>query len=791
MKKTLLTLSLTLVLSRAVSGADSFAPLENGKVPQTPQELWAGYDPSREPLDVKILQEWKGQYEGKDITTQLLTYTVGTFKGQASRMAAYYAFPSGATGKVPGLVEIHGGGQTANRGTVEQMAANGYACISINWGARPLPELKPGDPNTDWGAVDATQTTHGGSFFTIAPDPKTIDTVPSPRNNNWFLVTIAGRRALTFLEQQPVVDSARLGVFGHSMGGILTTMVTGTDPRVEVSVPSVGGSGDFVPEDAKRPGAGYRDRIKEALYFATVDEAAVIPNIKCPILYMGPHNDFNCNYDLLNVNWRKIPANQVHFSISPHLNHRHIDEAEFTRVHFLNTVLLGDGKFPATPKLEVNLKTTDGVPVATLSPDSPDQARNVQIYYSVNPHALTRFWRRAETIREGDHWTAKLPVTSTSMPLFVMGNVFYPLPKPLIGPPYLRKSPENFLVSSWEQVFEPKDLQAAGVKETSGFAPVIQETFEDWGDWYRLGPKFASTRKLTDPKWMAPDGAELAIDILDPEGGDFLVVFEVNQWSAYANLKTGKYYALVPLQKSPDWQTIKIPLSEVKPVDPKTPPISSWQGITELTLTAGEGTIKAAWPDSRQFRNLRWEGGTHTKPPLMPGGNISEEEYKRLFQQSIDQSVQLEKKDAAKAATPAVKPVVAKPPTAKPITATPVINKPAAAKPVTTTPAAAQQPPVLRSKQLDRYDSNKDGVVSREEYRLAWENQFKVLDRNADGKLVREEWNNAIFKNFDKDNSNFVEKQEWDDGNLFNFDNHMDLNKDGVATPVTEWKNWQ
>jgi hypothetical protein len=31
-------------------------------------------------------------------------------------------------------------------------------------------------------------------------------------------------------------------------------------------------------------------------------------------------------------------------------------------------------------------------------------------------------------------------------------------------------------------------------------------------------PFFASTRKRTDPKWMAPDGAELALDVRDPEG---------------------------------------------------------------------------------------------------------------------------------------------------------------------------------------------------------------------------------------------------------------------------------
>lgn len=639
----------TLISCHFLMAQESFPPLENGKVPQTSQELWAGYDPKAEPLDVKVLYEWKTTYEGKDITTQLLSYVVGTFKGQVSRMVAYYGFPTNASGKVPGLLDIHGGGQTASRGNVEQMAANGYACISINWGSNPLPDLKPTDSNTDWGAVDATQKSHLATFFCLTPDAKTIDSVPSPRNNNWFLVTVACRRALTFLEQQPLVDPQKLGVFGHSMGGILTTMVAGCDSRVKVAAPSCGGSGDFVPEDAKRPGANYRARIKEDLYFTTVDEAAVIPNIKCPILYTGPHNDFNCNYDLLNANWRKIPAELVRFSISPHFNHRGLEESDFARVHFLNTVLLGDGLFPTTPKLETNLKTNDGIPLATLTPDWPDQARDVQIYYSVNPNSLTRFWRRAETIRNGDKWTAKLPVTSTGMPLFVMANVFYPLPRPLIGPFYMRKSPPNFLVSSWENVFDAKQLQAAGVKESSGFDRMIQESFEDWGDWYKIGPKFASTRKLTDPRWIGPEGAELAIDVLDPDGGDFLIAFEVNQWGAYANLKQGKYYAIAPLEKSNDWQTVKIPLSAVKPADPNSPPISSWQGISELSLTTESGNIKAAWPPTRKFRNLRWLGGTYTKPPIMPGGNISDEEYQRLFQQSIDNSVKLEKQDAAKA----------------------------------------------------------------------------------------------------------------------------------------------
>ena len=232
-----LFLTLALLSCSALFAKDTLPPLKDGKVPQTYEELWAGYDPTAEPLDVQVLNEWKVKYQGQDITVQLLTYTIGTFKGTVSRMAAYYGFPTGGAGKVPGLVDIHGGGQAASRPNVEAMAANGYACISINWGARPLPDLKPGEPNTEWGAIDATQTTHVGSFFTLAPDPKTIDDVPSPRNNNWYLVTIAGRRALTFLEQQPNVDAQKLGVFGHSMGGKLAWSLAAAKPsRVKALV---------------------------------------------------------------------------------------------------------------------------------------------------------------------------------------------------------------------------------------------------------------------------------------------------------------------------------------------------------------------------------------------------------------------------------------------------------------------------------------------------------------------------------------------------------------------------
>ena len=251
-----------------LSAAESFPPLAGGPPPQNVAELWQSYDPTAEPLDVQVVHEW--QADG--ITTQLLTYHIGTFKGRPSRMGAYYACPTDAKAKLPAILQLHGGGQRAQRQTVETFAANGYACLALNWGALPMADQQPGDPGTDWGAVDATQTSHNSHYASVEPDEKTLDAVPSPRNNNWFLITVAARRALTLLEQRPEVDADRLGVTGHSMGGKLTVMTAGADRRVKAAVPSCGGSAAAQDALRQRAGSACRPPNRSPLYMNAIDD---------------------------------------------------------------------------------------------------------------------------------------------------------------------------------------------------------------------------------------------------------------------------------------------------------------------------------------------------------------------------------------------------------------------------------------------------------------------------------------------------------------------------------------
>jgi len=258
------------------------------KAPSTVKELWADFDPRKDALDAKIVREW----EKDGIVYRYVTYHIGTFKGKPARMAGFFAYPKGAK-KLPGLLHIHGGGQRAFLNEVEFYAKRGYACFSINWGGRDMENVKDGDPNTDWGAVDPTQKNVPG-YANLKPGEKYLDPFDSPRNNNWYLLTLGSRRGLTFLEQQPEVNADRLGVYGHSMGGNLTVYVAGTDSRVKAAAPSVGGSGfryepwPLLPQEKKLPPNG-----DVKLFNATLGFESYAPHIKSPLLWLGATNDFH------------------------------------------------------------------------------------------------------------------------------------------------------------------------------------------------------------------------------------------------------------------------------------------------------------------------------------------------------------------------------------------------------------------------------------------------------------------------------------------------------------------
>jgi len=599
-------------------GEDSLPPLKDAAAPRTLDDLWRGYDPRAEPLETTVVREWKQE----DATCRYVVFTVGTFKGKRSRLAGFYAFGSAAKGKLPGLLHLHGGGQRANLTEAVFAARNGYAALSINWGAREMEGQKPGEPNTDWGALDATQTGHNTHYRSMQPDDKTLDAVESPRNNNWFLLVLAARRALTFLERQEQVDAGRLGVCGHSMGGKLTTDLSGIDERVRVAVPSCGGAGSATSDLAGVSGSGLREAAS-AWHASTIDDRAYIPRIRCPILYLSPTNDFHAPLDAMAANWKAIASREVRYAVSPHFNHRHAKEFSVSQWLWLDHYLQGTAELPRTPSLEVDLSGPGGVPVARLRPDRPGEVSRVRIYYSIDPHVLTRFWREAPARREGDAWTAPCPVMSTDQPLYVQASAYYPMRRTFKGYQWLEYDGlKEFAISSTMLTRRGEELQRAKVQPSDRAERIIDDFARPWEDWYRLqwpNPVVwqAATRKVKDPKWRAGKGAVLAVDVKSPAGGALVVRASVNTWGAFGPGGPGEYAAEQTLAASSDWQTVRFRVEDFLPCDERTKgPLDGWGKLTELGLCGSADAIRAGrkvklggqrWPEPRQFRNLRWE----------------------------------------------------------------------------------------------------------------------------------------------------------------------------------------
>lgn len=548
--------------------------------PRTVEALFADFDPTKEMLDSKVVREW----EKGAITYRYVTYHIGTFKGEPARMAAFYAFPTGAE-KLPGLLHLHGGGQRAFLHEVDFYAKRGYACLSINWGGREMEDAQDGDPNTDWGAVDPTQKYVPG-YFNLKPGEKYLDPFESPRNNNWYLLTLGARRGLTFLEQQQEVDRSRLGVYGHSMGGNLTIYVAGSDSRIKVAAPSVGGSGfrtqpwPLLPQQRRQTPNGDVD-----LFNSTIGFESYAPHITAPTLWLGATNDFHGIMDDTYRTGELIPHEQVRYAFTPHMNHRFTPEFAVTRPLWIDQHLKGSFTFPRTPTSDLVLATDDGVPVLNVTPETSMPIERVQLLYSVDPDPQARFWRTAEATRDGNIWSARLPLVSVDQPLFAFANVHYRLENPESVP--FAPPTKEFAISSMLHTATPDELRRSGAKATDMASPLIDDFAHGWRDWYSLSAANPhhweySTRKLNDSKWRGQPGQRLTLEVESERPNELVVVLTENFFRPYRG-KSQEFVAVVNLTGG-ESETASLTPGDFRTTEAEK--LSSWQNIDLLSLRA-------------------------------------------------------------------------------------------------------------------------------------------------------------------------------------------------------------
>ncbi len=570
---------------------------ETQLAPQSVAELWADFDPGRDPLEVEIIRESKA--DGAVI--RHVRYLIGTFKGKQARMAAIYGFPDGVKEKLPAVMHIHGGGQRASLQEVKLLVGRGYAALSVNWGGSGtgIPpfnspdDAQPGDPNTDWGAVDPTQLNVPG-YDSMLPGPKQFfEDREHPKNNNWYLLTLGCRRGLTFLEQQPEVDARRLGVHGYSMGGNLTMSVAGSDARVKAAVAAVGGQGwrwkahDF--NGAKeRPQNDIKGDVE--IFRKTLSYESYAPLIQCPVLHRSATNDFHGWMDDVYRTNALIKNHPTRYSWTPHMNHQLRPEVAVTMPMWFDHHLRAGPALPETPRSELALKSDDGVPMLRVMPDTRTlPVARCEIFYSVEPDPRARFWRSTEVLSEGDSFTAKLPLHTLDLPLFAFANVYYTLPKPesLSALAGYGKPVTEICISSLFHSHSAAELQEAAPTLSARRSSLIDDFAHGLRDWYVLNSGNLAhqqfwTRKVTDPLWRAKDGAKLVLTLAMPETNRLTFVLQQNEWRSYRGPRR-TFTCTREVSGSTSPQLIVL---EQKDFSSAEGPLTSWYEIDQLGICA-------------------------------------------------------------------------------------------------------------------------------------------------------------------------------------------------------------
>ena len=589
MKHPFITLLFLAFVSSVSHAADSVvAYTSDAEVPDNVVDLWKDVDFRKDPLDTEIVKEWTED----GVVCRYVIYTVGTFKGEKSRMAAFYTFPKGAK-NAPAIVWAHGGGQRADLAHGKYVAKHGYAMIDYNWGGREI--LEGTKKNTDWGAVDPSQgpqfypgAFRKGTKLNLLPDEHTIDPVISPRNGNWYLLAYAGRRAITFLEEQPEVDPRKIGFTGFSMGGNITSYAS-IDPRLKAVVPMVGGAGYITADSPGLPGSGtargYRDHVD--LFAATMESQSYYAHTKCPVLLLNASDDFHGRFEFVYRCMDALPHDNWRVSQTMHLSHNLGPETWILMNLWFDKHLKGEAvEIPETASATLAIKGDSAT--FTTAPDQPGELASLDIYYTHDPNPKSRFWIAAEAAEKDGVWTATLPVRE-KLPLYAFANCTYPLAEPVEA---MEGTATQFTLTSEQAVHLPEvieaDLLFSEAKAQPVFTDFREEGLRDWGIGSRPG---ITTYRFRDPRARTP-GPEATMNIkIDAPRGKLSYRFRIvkNKYITESKDPQATYSKSFSITE-PGPQTLRLNVGDF--LERGKVAMTNWEDISTFTFDIYDGAAK-------------------------------------------------------------------------------------------------------------------------------------------------------------------------------------------------------
>lgn len=236
-------------------------------------------------------------------------YDALPWKGKPTKVFAWLGLPAKVTGKVPGVVLVHGGGGSAFKEWVRRWNERGFAAISISVegqtdGSDPeLPKETRGYRRHEW-AGPQREGIYGDSGVPLA--------------DQWIYHAVADTvLANSLLRSLPEVDADKVGVMGISWGGVITATVIGIDDRFSFAIPMYGCGKMY-------DSGNHYGRIlgTNAIYREAWDPLVRMDRVNLPVLWFSWPQDQHFPLDCQAACYRAAPGPHM-VALVPGMGHGH------------------------------------------------------------------------------------------------------------------------------------------------------------------------------------------------------------------------------------------------------------------------------------------------------------------------------------------------------------------------------------------------------------------------------------------------------------------------------------
>ena len=284
------------------------------------------------------------------------------------------------------MVLVHGGGGTAFKEWVEIWVKRGYVAIAMDLAGKgaerkPLPDGGP-------------DQSHKEKFTNLADGVQ----------NAWTYHAVANiLRAVSLLQNQPEVDPNRIGMTGISWGGYLTSLASGLDPRLKVTVP-VYGCG-FLHEnstwlkDFKALGPELADQ-----WVKNFDPSSFLSQANMPMLFVNGTNDFAYPLDSYQKSYRAVKGPRT-LCVTVRMPHGHPSGWKPNEIGLFVDSILIDGK--ALAKISQVLRSGKQV---TADFQSTTPIKSAALHYTTGTGPWKdREWKSTAATIKNNKATVSLP----------------------------------------------------------------------------------------------------------------------------------------------------------------------------------------------------------------------------------------------------------------------------------------------------------------------------------------------------------------------------------------------